>query len=151
MYLLDTNHCSDILTKQNPNTITKLRTLPKDTQVAINAIIYGELVLMVEKSQRKIENWPLLESFIKRVRIYPLDAATSIYYGSIHAALFNYFAPRDKSKRRTFRVQDAGLYSHDLWITATALQHNLTIVTSDSDFDRIQEVTKVQMESWRGT
>lgn len=150
MYLLDTNHCSDIITGRNPNTINKLKQLPEDAQLAINSIIYGELVLMVEKSKRKMQNAPRLDDFIRRVRLYPLDAATAIHYGEIHAAIFDHFAPQEKAKRRKFRIQDCGVHNHDLWIAATALQHNLTIVTDDSDFDRIRQVIgAVRVESWR--
>jgi predicted nucleic acid-binding protein len=34
---------------------------------------------------------------------------------------------------------------NDLWIAATALRHNLTLITYDAHFDRIPHVTK---ERW---
>ncbi|MHC5823948.1 MAG: PIN domain-containing protein, partial [Nostoc sp.] len=56
VYLLDTNHCSFIIIQKDTNVINKLESLPKDTIIAINSIIYGELILMAEKSDNKKEN-----------------------------------------------------------------------------------------------
>ncbi len=37
---------------------------------------------------------------------------------------------------------------NDLWIAATAIQHRLILVTADRDFERIQQITNLQFESW---
>jgi predicted nucleic acid-binding protein len=37
---------------------------------------------------------------------------------------------------------------NNLWIAAIALQNNLTVVSSDSDFLRIQQVRNFSLESW---
>lgn len=151
MYLLDTNHCSDILTNRNTNVISKLRQLPRECPISINTIVYGELMLMVEKSERKLENLVLLNSFLKLVRIYKMDEGTAILYGNLHAEIFRKFASKDRAKRRRFNIKNFGIHNHDLWIACTAIQHNLTLVSSDSDFTRILEVRGLKLETWRAS
>ncbi|XZO00113.1 MAG: PIN domain-containing protein [Microcoleus sp.] len=36
----------------------------------------------------------------------------------------------------------------DLWIAAVAIQHQSTLVTADRDFQRIQAVQPLELESW---
>ncbi|WP_460200559.1 PIN domain-containing protein, partial [Scytonema sp. NUACC21] len=61
---------------------------------------------------------------------------------------FNQFAPKEKSKRRKTKITDLGFDENDLWIAAVALQHGLTVVSADSDFQRIQQVRALSTESW---
>ena len=39
-------------------------------------------------------------------------------------------------------------FLHDLWIAAVALQHNFTVISADSDFQRIIQVKALSVESW---
>lgn len=149
MYLLDTNHCSFVFAQRDAQVIQKLKLLSIDTEIAINTIIYGELMLMIEKSQRKQENLVLLEAFVKRLRVYSIDEATSKIYGKFHAEIFDKFAPRDKAKRRKFDIKDAGVRINDLWIACTAIQHNLIVVSEDSDFRVMNEVRNLKLECWK--
>lgn len=120
-----------------------------NTEIAINTIIYGELMLMIEKSQRKQENLVLLDAFVSRLRVYSIDEATSKIYGKFHAEIFDKFAPRDKAKRRKFDIKDAGVRINDLWIACTAIQHNLIVVSEDSDFKVMNQVRNLKLECWK--
>ena len=146
MYLLDTNHCSRLILR-DANLILRLSEIP-DRNVATCAIVAGELINMVEQSQQRSQNIILIQNFLDRIYIHPIDSETSKVYGKLKAAVFDKFAPRDKNKRRKFTVQNIGFDENDLWIAATAIQHNLTIVTTDRDFQRIQEVQDLKLESW---
>jgi tRNA(fMet)-specific endonuclease VapC len=46
-------------------------------------------------------------------------------------------ALRFASLRSTLRRQGQIIGDHDIWIAATALQHDLTLITRDSGFQRI--------------
>jgi tRNA(fMet)-specific endonuclease VapC len=77
-----------------------------------------------------------------------IDGGTAKIYGQLKAALFAEFGPKEKSKRRKTNITDLGFDENDLWIAAIALQHNLTIVSADSDFQRIKQVRALSIESW---
>ena len=146
MYLLDTNHCSAIILGE-PNVIKRVQEVGEDN-IFTCVIVQGELTFMMEKSQRREANLAQLAQFLEDIRIYRITEETATIYGQIKAALINQFAPKEKSKRRKAKVTDLGFDENDIWITAIALQNNLTIVSRDSDFLRIQQVKSLSIESW---
>jgi tRNA(fMet)-specific endonuclease VapC len=103
---------------------------------------------MAEQSQQRAQNILLVKNFLNGIYIHSIDSETADVYGKLKAAVFDKFAPRDKNKRRKFTVQNIGFGENDLWIAATAIQHNLTIITADRDFQRIQEVQALPLDSW---
>ena len=146
MYLLDTNHCSAIILGQ-PNVIQRVNEVGEDN-IFTCVIVQGELTFMMEKSQRRETNLAQLAQFLEDIRIYRLTEETATIYGQIKVALFNQFAPKEKSKRRRTKITDLGFDENDIWIAAVAVQNNLTIVSRDSDFLRIQQVKNLSVESW---
>ncbi|NJR68514.1 MAG: type II toxin-antitoxin system VapC family toxin [Synechococcales cyanobacterium CRU_2_2] len=56
--------------------------------------------------------------------------------------------PKAKQKRRKMTAANLGFSDHDLWIASTAIQHNLILVSADRDFQRMQEASAFQLESW---
>ena len=146
MYLLDTNHCSYII-NNTPNVIAALQSRSA-SNIGVSIITYGELLYMTEKSELKAQNLTAVQNFLMGVDLYFLDEETAIFYSQLKAKVFNQFAPKDKSKRRSTSVRDLGFDDHDLWIAATAIQHNLVLVSADSDFVRIQQVQPFSLESW---
>jgi tRNA(fMet)-specific endonuclease VapC len=146
MYLLDTNHCSYII-NNNPQVIAALRSRSAE-EIGISIITYGELLYMTEKSERKAQNFVAIQNFLANVDLYFIDEETAVFYSQLKTAVFNQFAPKEKNKRRSTSIGDLGFDDHDLWITATALQHNLIIVSADSDFIRIQQAHFFPLESW---
>ncbi|MEY2832744.1 MAG: hypothetical protein RLZZ574_2002 [Cyanobacteriota bacterium] len=146
MYLLDTNHCSAILLDV-PNVIHRVTEIG-ELNIATCVIAQGELTYMVEKSTQKEANRARLTEFLEDLRVYLITEDAAIIYGQLKAALFNQFAPKEKGKRRKTKITDLGFDENDLWIAAIALQHNLTIVSADSDFQRIRTVKALSVESW---
>ncbi len=146
MYLLDTNHCSYII-NNNPKVITALQSRSA-SEIGISIITYGELLYMTEKSERKAKNLFAVQAFLMNVDLYFIDEETAIVYSQLKAAVFNQFAPKDKSKRRSTSIGNLGFDDHDLWIAATAIQHSLILVSADSDFSRIQQTQPFPLESW---
>ncbi|BAU12542.1 hypothetical protein LEP3755_30720 [Leptolyngbya sp. NIES-3755] len=147
MYLLDTNHCSYII-DNDPRVIAEFRSR-SEASFAISIITYGELLYMVEKSSQKAGNLRTVQSFLDTIGLYLLDEETGIIYSQLKIAIFNQFAPKDQAKRRKASIQTLGFDDNDLWIAATALQHNLTLVSADSDFTRMQQVCPLTLESWK--
>ena len=146
-YLLDTNHCSYII-NGDPD-VTDIMEDPSREAIGINIINYAELLYMTEKSQRKLANRMAVETFLEDADLYFIDEETAIIYSRIKTAVFNAYAPKEKSKRRRTSVSNLGFSDHDLWIVATAIQHSLNLVSSDSDFRRIQQVQPFSLESWK--
>jgi tRNA(fMet)-specific endonuclease VapC len=146
MYLLDTNHCSAAILG-NENLLHRIAEV-ENTLVTTCVIVQGELVDMAERSQRREDNLALIYRFLQGIYIYNIDASTATIYGQLKAALFNQFAPKDKNKRRKTKVTDLGFDENDIWIAAIALRNNLTVVSLDSDFLRIQQVRSFSLLSW---
>lgn len=147
MYLLDTNHCSNAILGNK--TILKRLELIEDTSIYTCVVVAGELVDMAKRSQQSKANSNLVQNFLQGICILKIDTITANLYGQTKASLFKQFAPKDKSKRRKTKITNLGFGENDLWISAIALQHQLTIVSSDSDFVRIKQVIKnIKIESW---
>ncbi|MBE9012083.1 type II toxin-antitoxin system VapC family toxin [Pseudanabaenaceae cyanobacterium LEGE 13415] len=147
MYLLDTNHCSYIIDNE-AQVIAEFRSR-SEASFAISIITHGELLYMVEKSAQKAGNLKTVQFFLNTIGLYLLDEETAIIYSQLKIAIFNQFAPKDQAKRRKASIQTLGFDDNDLWIAATALQHNLTLVSADGDFTRMQQVCPLTLESWK--
>ncbi|MEH1967880.1 type II toxin-antitoxin system VapC family toxin [Nostoc sp.] len=146
MYLLDTNHCSRIIFGET-NIIRRLQE-HIGLGVATSVIVQGELLYMVQKSSQQAANLRFVRTFLQTIDLYPISGGVADVYGSLKGEIVKNFGPKDKAKRRKFTVQDLGFSDNDLWIASTALHYNLTVVSGDSDFQRIQQVQALALESW---
>lgn len=147
MYLLDTNICSLVI-QENPIIIAHIKAV-KEVNTAISIITVGELYYMVEKSKYKEANLTLVNQFLDDIRVYYIDDKTSKIYGQIKAYLINKYAPKEKNKRKKTKITELGFDENDLWISAIAVNNNLTIVSNDTDFDRIKTVANFNVEKWK--
>jgi tRNA(fMet)-specific endonuclease VapC len=145
-YLLDTNHCSYII-NGNPKVIDALKS-GSATTVCISIITYAELLYMTEKSEMKSQNFGSVQAFLSEIDLYFLDEETAMIYSRLKTSVFNHFAPKEKSKRRSTSIENLGFSNHDLWIATTAIQQSLTLVSADSDFSRIYQVQPFSLDSW---
>lgn len=146
MYLLDTNHCSKIILGSR-TLIQQLQTHQGDS-VATSVIVRGELLFMVQKSQRQAENLQAVGVFLQSISLYPVSAAVADVYGRLKGDIVNQLGPKDKAQRRKITVQGLGFSDNDLWIAATVLHYDLTLVSADRDFQRLQLVQSFPVESW---
>lgn len=146
MFLLDTNHCSYAILG-NSQVLDHLANLG-DESIATCTIVKGELIDMAARSQQRQANLALVQRFLIGLYIYPIDETTAEIYGNLKAAVFDRYAPQERSQRRRTNITQLGIGENDLWIVAVTLQHQLTLVTTDKDFQRIQAVHPFNLESW---
>lgn len=146
MYLLDTNHCSRIIF--GDETLCQKISQIGESLISTNIIVSGELVFMAQKSNFKAQNLAKVRSFLADINLYSLNEETAYIYGHLKAKIINHFGPKEKAKRRTITIDKLGISDNDLWITATAIQENLSIVSRDQDFLRIKEVHNFNLENW---
>lgn len=130
-YLLDTCVISDFV-KGEPGTLVRIRqTLPTD--IAISVITVMELRYGLQLNPQRAERIePVIASFLNSVTIFPFDLSASEQAAQIRAVL---------------KAQGQSIGAYDVLIAATALQHNLLMVTANQrEFDR---VPGLQIENWR--
>lgn len=146
MYLLDTNHCSRIILGDR-TLIQQLETHSADG-IATSVIVRGELLFMVQKSERQAENLKTVTAFLQSISLYPISGAVADTYGRLKGEIVSQLGPKDKARRRKITVQELGFSDNDLWIAATVLHYELTLISADRDFQRLQLVRSFPVESW---
>jgi tRNA(fMet)-specific endonuclease VapC len=146
MYLLDTNHCSRIIFGD----VALLQVLQQHLGdgVATSVIGRGELLYMVYKSERVVENLRVVNDFLQTISFYPASREVADVYGKLKGDIIKQLGPKDKTQRRNFTVQTLGFGENDLWIAATAIYYGLTLLSADRDFTRIQQIQSFALESW---
>ena len=146
MYLLDTNHCSRLL-DGHPAILKKLADLG-DAIVTTCAIVVGELMFMAYRSERKMENLRRVQAFLTGIDIHPVDEQAADIYGQLKASILDQRGPKEKAKRRGFKIDTLGITDNDLWIAAVAKCRGLTVVSADGDFERISRIDDLAVEKW---
>mgnify|MGYP001104337427 CR=1 FL=1 len=130
-YLLDTNIVSAILRKNERVNARYKATLRRGRRVFMSGITYYEVKrgLLHSNATRKLADF---EDLCDTIAILPVLSELSILEkaSEIYADL----------KRRGRPIQDA-----DILIAATAIANNLTLVSNDTDMQRVTEVT---IENW---
>lgn len=148
MYLLDTNHCSRIILGD----ATILRRVAEigESQLATSIIVRGELMFMAQNSEQRATNLARVQVFLEDICLYFIDEETANIYGQFKAEIIACLGPRARSRRRRTRIEELGVSENDLWIAATALRYGLSVVSSNSDFQRMREVRDFSLENWWG-
>ncbi len=103
---------------------------------------------MAWKSAQRADNLANIEAFLHDIYIHPVDSEVADVYGQLKAMLFDRFGPREKQARRRATLESIGFTENDLWIASTAIRNDLVLVSSDSDFQRIQEAWAFPVEAW---
>ncbi|MBN2037405.1 MAG: type II toxin-antitoxin system VapC family toxin [Chitinispirillaceae bacterium] len=95
--------------------------------ICVNPIILGELLSGFAKGNREKENIGLLEKFLDspRCTVLPIIGESAKRYASICTTLKKAGTP---------------IPTNDLWIASTAMEHGLTVVTTDHHFTRIPQI-----------
>lgn len=125
-FLLDTNMVIEVF---DGNTEIADR-INKLSGFYISAIVLGELYIGINRVTNKAKHIKKLDSFLQLCSVWNADNVTAKYYGEIVAGLYKKGKP---------------IPSNDIWIAATALQHDLTLVTQDKHF---KEIEGLRLKSW---
>ena len=129
-HLLDTNACIRHLNGRAPNLSTRLESFDLK-QLAVCSIVKGELFFGSLRSQNPTKSRQIQEDFLKDLVSLPFDDAVAEHYAQIRADLANSGTP---------------IGPNDLIIAATALAHNLVLVTHNTaEFSRVKSL---RFEDW---
>ena len=146
MYLLDSTHCIMIMSNKG-SVLQKIESLI-DTPISTCSVVIGELFFGAYKSDQTQLNIQLIEQFLNKMHVYQTDNDTARIYGRIKAGIIDYFGPKDRNQRRIARIEKMGFRDNDIWISAVAIKHKLTVVSADSDFQRLKLIEDLSVETW---
>ena len=119
--LVDTNVIIRFLKGQ-----TELFSLFDDMEnLYVSSISVGELMYGAELSQKKDNNSAGYYSFCEQMKVLNVDMEIAKRYGKIKSVL---------------KLKGRPIPENDIWIAATALTANLSLVTADSDFENIPDL-----------
>lgn len=120
-YLLDTN----IIIALFGNDPAVLMRLPAADVVFISSITLGELYYGAYKSNDKEVNIARVNELADHSSVLTCDNITAKHYGKIKSFL---------------KAKGSPLPENDIWIAALAQQHQLTVVTRDKHFEKVESV-----------
>lgn len=121
--LLDTSGYIHLM-KGHPGVAEAVR---KADRIVLNPVVVGELLSGFRRSQSRRRNESSLSTFLAhpRVDLVSIEGATAERYASIKDSL---------------RIAGAPVPLGDVWIAASAMEHGLKVLTTDSDFLRIPQI-----------
>ena len=120
-FLLDTNICSEHLRGKNPRVYGKL--VQHGGQIYVSRLVCAELyALAFRRNEKEVDR---LEDFLPELKIIEFDSQCARKYGQIHAHLAE---------------RGVAIGTVDLMLAATAVIHNLILVTHDRGFKRVADV-----------
>ena len=131
-YLLDTTAFSDLMREQ-PQTQTRLAALAPDETLSICTVVRGEILHglgRLPEGQRRDDLAAKASRLFAAIPCLPVAESVADHYAEIKLA----------RQRKGLALDE-----NDLWIAATARQAGATLVSRDSDFQRIDGL---KIEDW---
>ena len=132
MFLLDTNVVSDLM-RREPRVENRVRSITAADRIAVSTIVRGELLYGIERlpdGKRKTQLRAEADDVLGAVPSESLPDGAADVYATLKASC----------ERR-----GAALDENDLWLAATALFFDATLVTRDRDF---QGVAGLRLDDW---
>jgi tRNA(fMet)-specific endonuclease VapC len=130
-YLLDTNHASWLMARQEPMVARLRQAQAAGAQFGISTTVLAELYYAVYASQRRQENLTRLQSLTGALLLWPFDALAAEEFGRIQA--------EQKAKGRPIPPLDAQ-------IAAVVRVNDLILLTDDHHFALVEGI---RIENWR--
>jgi tRNA(fMet)-specific endonuclease VapC len=125
-FLLDTN----IVIATINNEAVVLKILEKVSDFSIPSIVIGELYFGAEKSAKVAQNSAKIADLVLKNAILFVDFHTAKHYGTI---------------KNHLKKQGTPIPDNDIWIAATAIQHDMILVSRDA---HLQNVPDLKLEEW---
>lgn len=144
MYLLDTTHCLNLIWGFLDEKLNSLG----EALISTSVISSGELIFGAYKSEQANDNIKEVLDFLMDIIVYEIDSETAVIYGKLKNAVLERFGPKDRRKRRGFKLESLGIKDNDLWISAVAIQNNLILVSGDNDVMRLNGIEGLRVENW---
>ncbi len=121
--LLDTSAYSEILRGD----VRIARAMQEADEIAVNAIVLGELKAGFSRGRHRERNERELAEFLAspRVHVLVIDGETADRYAFILNSL---------------RSAGTPIPTNDAWIAASAMQHGLRVVTTDQHFREVSQI-----------
>jgi tRNA(fMet)-specific endonuclease VapC len=130
-FVLDTNTCIGVLNGRSPAVLKMLEITPPE-EISVCSIVKAELFYGAAKSRRPESSLRAQRAFLELYRSIPFDDAAAEAYGRIRSDLESRGAP---------------IGPNDLLIAATAVAHDLTLVTHyTNEFARVEMLALVDWE-----
>jgi predicted nucleic acid-binding protein len=139
-YLLDSTTLIDLL-QGHPKVSARFARSPEDAEICASIVSQGELMvgvcapqgLTTTREQFAAEYKRVAQFLAELTAVHPISNRTTVIYGLVQGKLVR------QGKRK--------LTINDGWIAATALEHQLTLVTSDERLKGLGDILRV--EDWR--
>ena len=129
MYLLDTNICIGLLNNEDSLYLKNLQKLSPD-EVFLCSIVKAELIFGAKKSLHREKNEKKLKIFFHEFECLPFDDPAAECYGEIRSYL---------------ELAGNPVGNNDLLIAATAIRHNLTLITRNvREFSKISSLKMIE-------
>ena len=120
--LMDTNVVVRIL-NGDTNLVQQLK---QYNNLCSSSVVLGELLYGAEKSARSAENRTKAIAFCSRFKLFPVDNNVSDAYGTL---------------KHNLLASGNVMPENDIWIAASAMAHDLSVVTADKHFSYISGIT----------
>ncbi|SRR6266704_5917324 len=129
-YLLDTSLIAGYLLDRK-KAIQLVRPLIEKDQAATSILVYGEVAEYVKKFATFTTYKASLEGLLEQIYPYPLTYPILERYADI---------------RRQLRPLHKDIGDIDTLIAATAIEHGLTLLTIDTDFERVPRLQSMLVD-----
>ena len=118
-YLLDSNIIIDIF-RGDAKAISRVKQL---TAIHVSVITIGELYYGAKKSNQTPKRESEIEQLEEMVTILNITGPTAKIYGQVKDQL---------------RAKGKPIPENDIWIAATVMEHQLTLLTKDKHFENVE-------------
>lgn len=122
--LLDTNIVAAFLDGE-PQVVERVL---ESSLVLVSTVVLGELHFGARISARVAENLARINAFISSIGVLSPNEDTAVWYGIV---------------KQQLRAKGRMIPDNDIWVAATALQAGVTLVSRDSHFSAVDNLSVI--------